>query len=131
MKRAHGDSIVNDDEEQPGTRARISALVAGLHVNAAEDDEICSGEGMNDEWLSSWYSEIHTGVHGRPYRAKNGVRVLFPMFPALFVFSRATTPHNTHIPHAFLCFFFWFSVFFETYTRAHMHVPLTVILRVV
>ena len=48
--RAHGESIVSDDEEQPGTRARISNLIAGLHaVDAAEDDEICSGEGTNDE----------------------------------------------------------------------------------
>ena len=61
MKPAHGDSIVNDDEEQPGTRARISALIAGLHgVNAAEDDEVCSGDGITDEWLSSWYPETHT-----------------------------------------------------------------------
>ena len=60
MKRAHGDSIVNDDEEQPGTRSRISALKAGLHgVNAAEDDEICSVDGMADEWLSSCYPETH------------------------------------------------------------------------
>ena len=56
MKRAHGASIVNDDEEQPGTRARISALIAGLHgVNAAEDDDVFSDEGFADEWLSSWY----------------------------------------------------------------------------
>ena len=55
MKRAHGDSIVNDDEEQPGTQARISSLIAGLHgVNAVEDDEICSGDGITDEWLSTW-----------------------------------------------------------------------------
>ena len=60
MKRAHGDSIVNDDEEEPGTRARISALIAGLHgVNAAEDGEICSGDGITDEWLSSWYPDTH------------------------------------------------------------------------
>ena len=31
---------MNDDEEQPGTRARISNLIEGLHgVYAAEDDE--------------------------------------------------------------------------------------------
>ena len=60
VKRAHRESIVNDDEEQPGTRARISALIAGLHsVNAAEYDEICSGDGITDEWLSSWYPETH------------------------------------------------------------------------
>ena len=58
VKCAHGESIVNDDEEQPGTRAQIAALIAGLHdVNAAEDDEICSGDGITDEWLSSWYPE--------------------------------------------------------------------------
>ena len=58
VKRAHGESIVNDYEEQPGTRARISNLIAGLHgVDAAEDDEMCSFEGMNDAWLSSWYPE--------------------------------------------------------------------------
>ena len=56
VEHAHGDSVVNDDDEQPGTRARISALIAGLHdVNAAEDDEIHSGDGITDEWLSSWY----------------------------------------------------------------------------
>ena len=60
MKRAYGDSIVNDDDEQRGTRARISALIAGLHgVNAAEDDELLSGDGITDEWLSSWYPETH------------------------------------------------------------------------
>ena len=60
MKRAHSDSIVNDDEEQPGTRARISVLNAGLHgVNAAEGDEVCSGDGITDEWLCSWYPETH------------------------------------------------------------------------
>ena len=26
-------------------------------MNAAEDDEICSGDGITDEWLSSWYPE--------------------------------------------------------------------------
>ena len=52
---------MNDDDEQPGTRARLSALIAGLHsVNAAEDGELCSGDGINDEWLSSLYSETHT-----------------------------------------------------------------------
>ena len=51
---------MNDDEEQPGTRARIPALIAGLHgVNAAEDDEIDNGDGIPDEWLSSWYPETH------------------------------------------------------------------------
>ena len=60
VKRTHSESIVNDDDEQPGTRARLSALIAGLHgVNAAEDDEICSGDGIIDEWLSSWYSKTH------------------------------------------------------------------------
>ena len=54
VKRVHGESIVNDDEEQLGTRARISNLIAGLHgVDAAEDDGMCSGDEMNDEWLSS------------------------------------------------------------------------------
>ena len=53
MKRAHGESVVNDDEEQPGTRAPISDLFAGLHgVDVSEENEVCSGEGMNDEWLS-------------------------------------------------------------------------------
>ena len=49
----------NDDEEQPGTRARISYRTAGPHgVDAAEDDEMCSGEGMNDEWLSSCHGTL-------------------------------------------------------------------------
>ena len=60
MKRAHGESFVNVDGEQPGTRPRISALIAGLHgVNGAEVDEICSGDGITDEWLSSWHPETH------------------------------------------------------------------------
>ena len=60
VKRAHGESIVNDDEEQPGTRARISNLIAGLHgAIAAEDDEIFNGDGIADELLSSWYPETH------------------------------------------------------------------------
>ena len=51
VKRAHGESNVNDDEDQPGTCARISNLIAGLHgMDAVEDDDMCSGEGMNDEW---------------------------------------------------------------------------------
>ena len=50
VKRAHGESIVNDDEEQPGTRDRMSALIAGLYgVNDEEDDEIGSGDGIPDE----------------------------------------------------------------------------------
>ena len=32
------------------TRVRISALIAGIHgVNVAEDDEVCSGDGITDE----------------------------------------------------------------------------------
>ena len=43
VKRAHSESTVNDDEEQPGTRARISSLIAGPHgVDATENDELCS-----------------------------------------------------------------------------------------
>ena len=62
MNRAHGEGIVNDDEEQLGTRAQISNLIAGLHgVDAAEDDEVRSGDGITDEWLSSWYPETHVG----------------------------------------------------------------------
>ena len=60
VKHAHGERIVNDDEEQPGTCAPISNLIAGLHgVDAEEEDEMCSCEGMNDECLSSWYAETH------------------------------------------------------------------------
>ena len=66
VKRAHGDSIVNDDDEQPGTRARLSVFIAGVHgVNAAEDDEICCGDGINDEWLFSWYLETHMSQNRR------------------------------------------------------------------
>ena len=58
MKSAHDEVTVNDDDEQPGTRTRISALIARLHgVNAAEDDGILSGDGITDEWLSSWYPD--------------------------------------------------------------------------
>ena len=56
LKRAHEKSTANDDEE-PGTRARISNLIAGLHGVDAEDDEISSGDGRTDEWLSSSYPE--------------------------------------------------------------------------
>ena len=28
-------------------------------MNAAEDDEICNGDGITDEWLSSWYPQNH------------------------------------------------------------------------
>ena len=28
-------------------------------MNVAEDKEICSGEGITDKWLSSWYPETH------------------------------------------------------------------------
>ena len=57
MKRTHGESIVNEDEEQPGTRARISNLIAGLH--GVDADEICNGDGIPDEWLPAWYPETH------------------------------------------------------------------------
>ena len=51
---------MSDDEEQPVTRARISALTAGLHgVNAAEDDEVSNGDAVTEEWLSSRYPETH------------------------------------------------------------------------
>ena len=41
-------------------RARISALITGVHgVNAEEDGEIQSGDVITDEWLSSWYPETH------------------------------------------------------------------------
>ena len=54
LKRAHEKGTANGDEEQRGTRARISTLIAGLHgVDAAEDDEICNGDEVHDEWLSS------------------------------------------------------------------------------
>ena len=60
VKRAHGDSIVTDEEEQPGTPAWISVLIAGLQgVDFVEDDEISSSDGITDEWLSSWYPETH------------------------------------------------------------------------
>ena len=60
VKRPHGESIMGEDEEQPATRARIEALIARLHgVNASEDDEICSGDGSTEDWLSSWYPETH------------------------------------------------------------------------
>ena len=45
LERAHEKSSANDDEEQPGTRARISTFIAGLHgVDTAADDEICNGD---------------------------------------------------------------------------------------
>ena len=33
LKRAHEKSPANDEDEQPGSRARISNLIAGLHGN--------------------------------------------------------------------------------------------------
>ena len=61
VKRPHGESIVGEDEEQPSTLTQIEALIAGLHrVTAAKDDEICSGDGSTEDWLSSWYPETHT-----------------------------------------------------------------------
>ena len=58
MKRTHEKDPANDDEEQPGSRARISTLIAGLHgVDIAEDDEIYNE--VPDEWLDSWYPETH------------------------------------------------------------------------
>ena len=53
-KRSHDESFMSDDEEQPVTRAQISALIAGLHgVNDAED-EVFTGDAVTEEWLSSW-----------------------------------------------------------------------------
>ena len=58
LKRTHEKSTANFDEGQPGTRVQISTVIAGLHgVDAAEDDEICNGDEVSDEWLSSWYPE--------------------------------------------------------------------------
>ena len=55
LTRAHEESSANDEEEQPGTRARISTLIVGLHgVDAAVDDEIGNGDEVPDERLSSW-----------------------------------------------------------------------------
>ena len=35
-------------------------MIAGLHgVDAAEDDEMCNGDDVHDEWLSSWYPGTH------------------------------------------------------------------------
>ena len=52
--------MVTDKVEQPRTRAPIPALFAGLHgVDVAEDDEISSGDGITEEWLSSEYTETH------------------------------------------------------------------------
>ena len=60
VKRSHDESFMRDDEEQPVTRTRLSALIASLHgVNAAEDDEVFTGDAVADEWLSSWYPETH------------------------------------------------------------------------
>ena len=57
VKRPHGESIKGEDEEQLATPA---ALIAGLHrVTAAKDDEICSGNGSTEDWLSAWYPETH------------------------------------------------------------------------
>ena len=54
FKRAHEKGTANDEEEQPGTRAQISTLIAGLHgVDAAERNEMCTGDEVHDEWLSS------------------------------------------------------------------------------
>ena len=53
MRRAHGESIVTDEEEQPGTRARISAS------DCRSTRSGCCGDGITDEWLSSWYPETH------------------------------------------------------------------------
>ena len=58
VNRAHEKSSGNDDEEQPRIRARISNLITGLHgVDTAEHDEICNGDEILDEWMSSWYPE--------------------------------------------------------------------------
>ena len=60
VKRVHEKSSANDEDEQPVSRSRISNLIAGLHgVNIAEDDEICNGDEVPDEWLDSWYPETH------------------------------------------------------------------------
>ena len=60
VKRSHEESFMNEDEEQPVTRARISALIAGLHgVDVAEDDEVFKGDAVTERWLSSGYPETH------------------------------------------------------------------------
>ena len=60
LKRTHEKDPANDDEEQRGSRARISTLIAGLHgVDIADYDEICNGNEVPDEWLDSWSPETH------------------------------------------------------------------------
>ena len=60
LKRAHQKSTADDEEEQPGTRARISNLIASLHgVDVAEEDENWNGDEVSGEWLSSWYPQTH------------------------------------------------------------------------
>ena len=50
MKRVHEKGTANDDEESLGTRVRILNLIAALHVmDAAEEDEICTGDEIHDE----------------------------------------------------------------------------------
>ena len=71
VKRSH-ESFMSDDEEQLVTRARISALTAGLHgVNAAEDDEVSNGDAVTEEWLSSWYPETHMSQKVRAFQLKS------------------------------------------------------------
>ena len=59
MKRSHDESFMSDNEEQLVTRARISALIAGLHGVHAAEDEVSNGDAVTEEWLSSWYPETH------------------------------------------------------------------------
>ena len=85
-------------------------------------------------------------VHGWPYRAKNGVRVLtlFPMFPVIFCMFSLRCDHDLSL---FYCpYLFTFLIFYykkaqhstqhthsqtHTHSHTHAHLPLTVILRVV
>ena len=54
----HVATLAEDDPLTPWTRVRISALSEGPHgVNAAEDDESGSDDGIPDKWLSSWNTE--------------------------------------------------------------------------
>ena len=53
MRRAHGESIVTDEEEQPGTRA------LDFSADCRSTRSGRCGDGITDEWLSSWYPGTH------------------------------------------------------------------------
>ena len=91
MKRTHEKDPANDDEEQPGSRAWISTLIAGLHgVDIAEDDEICNGNEVPAHTNTHKHTQSHTNTQPNATKRKHTHK------------HTQTRKHTKHIVHGSL-----------------------------